>query len=172
MASAIYYVYVLDRERRLIGFVSLRELILAKPAMIVCDLMHRDPVFARVDDDREHVARELARYNFLAMPLVHEQDRLVGIVTHDDVIDVVIEEATEDALRMAAVGALEESHLDARFPSDRAVWCVARTLLIPGNANLPWERRRASGITLVLRTIAMQISALSAASCRLPARLY
>jgi magnesium transporter len=117
--ETIYYVYVLDGERRLTGFVSLRDLILAKPATTIRDLMQRDPVFVRVDDDREHVARELARYNFLAIPVVDEQNRLVGIVTHDDVIDVVIEEATEDALRMGAVGAMEASHLEAPFAS---VW--------------------------------------------------
>ncbi|MBM4089256.1 MAG: magnesium transporter [Planctomycetes bacterium] len=123
--ETIYYVYVLDSERRLVGFVSLRELILAKPATMIRDLMHRDPVFARVNDDQERVAHELARYNFLAMPVVDERDRLVGIVTHDDVIDVVIQEATEDALRMGAVGALEDNHLEAPFTTvwgKRSAW--------------------------------------------------
>ena len=124
-SETIYYVYVIDKEHRLVGIISLRDLILARPDAQVRDIMKRDPVFARVTDDREEVARQLARYNFLALPIVDEQHRLVGIVTHDDVIDVVIEEATEDALRMGAVGAMVESFLDAPFTvvwRKRAVW--------------------------------------------------
>jgi magnesium transporter len=124
-SETIYYVYVLDDNRRLVGIVSLRDLILAKPTSPIDDIMQGDPVFVRIDDDREHVARELARYNFLAIPVVDEQNRLVGIVTHDDVIDVVIEEATEDALRMGAVGAIEEDHLEAPFMTvwrKRSTW--------------------------------------------------
>ena len=124
-SETIYYVYVIDKERRLVGIISLRDLILARPDARIRDLMKHDAVFARVTDDREEVAKQLARYNFLALPIVDEQHRLVGIVTHDDVIDVVIEEATEDALRMGAVGAMVEHFLDAPFAvvwRKRAVW--------------------------------------------------
>ncbi len=124
-SETIYYIYVLDDQRRLLGSVSLRDLILARPAAPIRDIMQREPIFVRVEDDREDVARELARYNFLAIPVVDEQNRLVGIVTHDDVIDVVVEEATEDALRMGAVGAMVENHLDAPFVTvwrKRSVW--------------------------------------------------
>jgi magnesium transporter len=113
--ETIYYVYVLDEERRLRGSVSLRDLILAKPNARVRDIMQQDPVSVRVDEDQEVVAREMAKYNFLAIPVVDAQYRLVGIVTHDDVMDVMVEEATEDALHMAAVMPLEENHLDAPF---------------------------------------------------------
>ncbi len=121
----IYYIYVVDEHRHLIGFVSLRDLILAKPAAKVGDLMERDIISVRVDEDREEVAKKMARYDFLAMPVVDEQNHLVGIVTHDDVIDVVVEEATEDAHRMGAVGPLEQSYLDAPFVTvwrKRLVW--------------------------------------------------
>lgn len=118
-SETIYYVYVLDPQRRLTGFVSLRDLIVARPTSLVSDIMQRDPIFVRVSDDQEHVAQILARYNFIAIPVVDEQGRLVGIVTHDDVIDVVIEEATEDALLQAGVGAMQENHLEAPF---QIVW--------------------------------------------------
>ncbi len=123
--ETIYYVYVVDQDRRLLGLVSLRELILAKPTALVSDIMQRELVSVRVDQDQEEVARELAKYDFIAIPVVDDQHRLVGIITHDDVMDVVVEEATEDALRMGAVGTLEENYLQARFLhiwGKRAIW--------------------------------------------------
>ena len=124
-SETIYYVCVLDNERRLVGIVSLRNLILSRPNALVKEIMKRDAVAVRVDDDREKVAQQLGKYNFLAIPVVDNQHRLVGIVTHDDAMDVVIEEATEDALRMGAVGTMVESILDAPFAMvwrKRAVW--------------------------------------------------
>ncbi len=126
--ETIYYVYVLDEQRRLRGSVSLRDLILAKPSARLGDIMQQDPVRMQVDEDRELVARTLAKYNFLAIPVVDDQQRLVGIVTHDDVIDVMVEEATEDALRMGAVASMEENYLDAPFTTvwrRRAIWLSA-----------------------------------------------
>jgi magnesium transporter len=124
-SETIYYVYVLDTDRKLLGFVSLRDLVLAKPAALVRDIMQREIIAVRVDDDQEEVARKLAKFDFLAIPVVDDEHRLVGIVTHDDVIDVVVAEATEDALRMAGVGAMAENYLDAPFATiwrKRTVW--------------------------------------------------
>jgi len=126
--ETIYYVYVVDDARRLIGFVSLRDLILAKPSAIISEIMEQDVVSIQVDKDQEEAALKLARYDFLAIPVVDEQRRLVGIITHDDVLDVVVEEATEDALHMGGVTPLEENYLDAAFTSvwwRRAAWLSA-----------------------------------------------
>lgn len=131
--ETIYYVYVVDDLRRLVGFVSLRKLILAKPETLVCDLMDRDPISVRVDEDQEPVAQRMARYDFLAMPVVDEQNRLVGIITHDDVLDVLQEEANEDAQRLAGVAPLEDSYLNTPLPIlayKRGVWLVL--LLVAG----------------------------------------
>lgn len=114
-SETIYYVYVLDEDRRLLGVVSLRNLILAPRHILVRDLMDKDPVAVNVKDDREQVASEFARYDLIAMPVVDDQRRLVGIVTHDDVIDVVIQEATEDVHRLGGVGPIEENYLEANF---------------------------------------------------------
>ncbi len=111
--ETIYYVYVLDEDRKLRGVVSLAELILAPRDAPVRDVMHTQPVTVRADEDREDAARLLARYDLLALPVVDEQGRLVGIVTHDDVIDVVVEEATEDAHRLAGVEPLAMNYLEA-----------------------------------------------------------
>jgi magnesium transporter len=123
--ETIYYIYVLDTERRLIGFVSLRDLIMAKPTALIRDIMQHDVVAVRVDQDQEQVAQELARYDFLAIPVVDDQHRLVGIITHDDIMDVMVEEATEDAQQMGGVTPIEENYLDAPFTTvwrKRAVW--------------------------------------------------
>ncbi|QDT38586.1 magnesium transporter [Stratiformator vulcanicus] len=110
--ETIYYIFVLDDGGRLEGIVTLRDLILAKPDKVVRDIMNRDVISVRVDEDQEHVAREVARYNFLAMPVVDNQNRLVGIVTHDDAMDIVREEADEDVQRMGAVEPLQDDYID------------------------------------------------------------
>jgi len=104
--ETIYYNYVVDAHRHLIGVVSLRDLILAEPEMRIGDLMGDEVVAVRADDDQEEVAAKLTQYDLLAVPVVDEQHRLVGIVTHDDVADVVEEEATEDFHLGAAVAPL------------------------------------------------------------------
>jgi magnesium transporter len=113
--ETIYYVYVLDDQRKLLGMVSLRDLILAARQALIRDIMQKDVVTARITDDREQVAQEMARYDFLAMPVVDAEGRLVGIITYDDVIDVVVQEATEDAQRMAGVGVMGENYLEANL---------------------------------------------------------
>jgi magnesium transporter len=114
-AETIYYVYVMDADRHLVGFVSLHDLILARPTARIDSIMQRDVISVPVDADQEDVAQMMARYDFLAIPVVDSELRLVGIVTHDDVIDVVVQEATEDALRMGSVGTMIEHYLDAPF---------------------------------------------------------
>jgi magnesium transporter len=123
--ETIYYIYVLDENRRMLGFISLRKLILAKPAAKVDDIMQGEVISVRVDADREEVVKLLRRYDFLAIPVIDAQHRLVGIITHDDAIDVVVEEATEDVLHMGGVSAITESYLEAPFVTiwrKRAVW--------------------------------------------------
>ena len=110
--ETIYYVYILGEGRRLDGFISLRDLILARPKAQLADIMRRDVISVHVEDDQEIVAQELAKYDFLAIPVIDSQNQLVGIVTHDDVLDVVREEADEDVYLMAGVAPLEDSYLD------------------------------------------------------------
>src|SRR5262245_15964437 len=125
-SETIYYIYVLDEaSRKLLGVVSLRDLILAPRNTLVRDLMEEELQTLKATDDRERAAQELARYDFLALPVVDDDNRLVGIVTHDDVIDVVVEEATEAVHKMGGVGALGEDYLDAGFINmwkKRAFW--------------------------------------------------
>lgn len=111
--ETIYYIYVVDKGLHLRGVVSTRKLVshLGKPEVRLKDLMHKDLVTVGAMDDREVVANRVARYDLLAIPVVDTQHRLVGIITHDDVIDAVRLEATEDAQQLAAVAPLEEGYL-------------------------------------------------------------
>ncbi|MEH2156123.1 magnesium transporter [Nostoc sp.] len=95
-SEMIYYLYVMDAERRLTGIVSLRELVTSQPEQIIGEIMTRDVVFVYTDTDQEEVARLIQRYDFLAVPVVDREQRLVGIVTVDDVIDILQQETTED----------------------------------------------------------------------------
>ena len=116
---------MLDAERKLVGFVSLRDLILAKPTASVADLMQRDVIAVRVDEPQEKVVDLLARFDFIAIPVVDDHARLVGIVTHDDVLDAVRQEATDEAQMSAAIAPLGESYLEAAITSmtwKRGVW--------------------------------------------------
>ena len=131
-SETIYYIYILNSQRRLDGLISLRELILAKPEAKLKDMMERDVIRMKVTEDKEDVAQELARYNFIAIPIVDGEDRLVGIVTHDDAIDVVQEEATEDAYRQGAVEPLKDDYEDTPFMTilwKRGVWLLALSLV-------------------------------------------
>jgi magnesium transporter len=124
-SETIYYIFILDEYRKLLGVVSLRDLILAPRNAMMQDFMEAKVVFVKVTDDPEFVAKELARYDLLAIPVVDDQGRMVGIITHDDVIDVVVQEATEDVYRMGGVGPLAENYLEADFVTlwrKRAFW--------------------------------------------------
>jgi magnesium transporter len=112
--ETIYYIYIVDDENRLRGLITARQLLmhLGTPDEHVADLMQRDLVTVDATDDQETVAERVADYNFMAIPVVDHQHRLVGIITHDDVIDVFREEAEEDAYRAGAIAPLEETYLN------------------------------------------------------------
>jgi magnesium transporter len=99
----VFYLYVVDERRHLVGVVSLRRLLLVSPETPLKRIMTADLLSVRVDTDQEEVARLVASYNLLAIPVVDEENKLVGVITVDDVIDVIKDEATEDIYRLAGV---------------------------------------------------------------------
>ena len=99
----VFYLYVIDVRRHLVGVVSLRRLLLVPPSTPLKRIMTTDLISVRVDMDQEEVARLVASYNLLAIPVVDEENKLVGVITVDDVIDVIKDEATEDVYRLAGV---------------------------------------------------------------------
>jgi magnesium transporter len=140
--ETVYYLYVVDDGDHLRGLVSLRDMILSKPTAVIGDIMERAVVSVDVTDDQEEVARKLARFDFVAIPVIDHEHHLVGIVTHDDVIDVVRDEATEDAQRIAGVEPLRMGYLETRLATltwKRGLWL---TILFLG----------ATGTILTLRT--------------------
>ena len=127
--ETIYYLYVVDDDNLLRGIVSTRQLVssLRKPDRTLGDLMETDVVVAEVDEDQESVAEKVERFNLLAIPVVDSGRQLLGIITHDDVIDVVREELTEDAQRIAAVAPLEEDYLRIGLLNlswKRGIWLI------------------------------------------------
>ena len=99
-AETLFYVYVIDPAERLLGVLSLHNLVLTRPETPVSQVMVRDPIRVRADADQETAARLLIDHNLLALPVVDEEDRLLGIITQDDVADILEEEATEDIERL------------------------------------------------------------------------
>jgi len=106
-AETIYYVFVVDNQNHLIGVLSLRDLIAAADGTTLKNIMKRNVISVNVAVDQEEVARIVSKYDLLAVPVVDDQDRLLGIVTVDDVIDVMEQEATEDIYRFAGAGEVE-----------------------------------------------------------------
>ncbi len=128
--ETIYYSYVVSPDRTLVGSVSLKDLILARPEARVRDLMLPDPISARVDEDQEQVARKIEKYDLLAIPVVDGENQLRGIVTHDDAFDILREEHTEDLDRLMGITgeAREEGYLAtpaAVHYRRRAIWAVS-----------------------------------------------
>lgn len=132
-AETIYQAYVIDEQRRLLGAVSLRDLILADLHKSIKDLMTSDVVSAHVTDDQEDIAKKIARYDLLALPIIDEDDILIGIVTYDDAMDVVNAEATDDIHKSAGVSTVVGNIKDASIAllyRKRIFWLV---LLVFGN---------------------------------------
>jgi magnesium transporter len=102
--ETIYYVYVIDNERKLLGFISLKDILLANGNELIKDIMHTNIISAPVDEDKEQVAKKLSDYDLLAIPIVDAGDKLIGIVTVDDVVDVIQQEHTEDSYKYGAAG--------------------------------------------------------------------
>ncbi|GAB7078917.1 magnesium transporter [Megalodesulfovibrio paquesii] len=130
----IYYAYVLDDARRLIGFVSLKDLILARPEASIEQFMHREVLFARVEDDQEAAARIIQKYDLIALPVVNGGDALVGIITHDDALDVITQEHQEDVEKLMAIRGSHQAGAYLKTSSwvhfkNRATWIVGLAAL-------------------------------------------
>ena len=127
--ETIYYIYVVDEANRLIGFVSLKDLILAKPTQLVRDVMHEEVIIADVNEDQEPVARKIEKYDLLAIPITNGDRRLVGIITHDDALDVIRQEQQEDVEKLMAISGRHTAGEYLRTPAirhfrNRVVWVV------------------------------------------------
>ncbi len=131
--ETIYQAYVLDQDRHLVGAISLRDLILAAPNAVLQDIMVHDVIQSEANAPRTEAARQIAHYDLLAVPVVNEVGQMVGIVMHDDALDVADEESADDQLRLGAVSGLTVSIKDATIGllyRSRIGWLV---LLVFGN---------------------------------------
>ena len=127
--ETIYYLYVVDAEDHLLGLVSTRQLLagMRNPTTKLSEIMESDLITCDAMEDQEEVAAKVALLNLLAIPVVDAERKMLGIITHDDVIDVVHEEATEDAHRIAAVDPLDESYLKTSLLTlswKRGIWLI------------------------------------------------
>jgi magnesium transporter len=156
--ESIYACYVLEPQSgKLIGAVSLRDLVMADINTPVTEVMRQKPVIVNALDDQEDVAKKIGKYNLLAIPVVEQDGSVVGFVTVDDVIDVMIEEGTEDILRLAAVepGALDKPYMQVSLPlmiRKRAGWLVILFLgeMLTATAMGFFEKEIARAVVLAL----------------------
>jgi magnesium transporter len=155
--ETIYYIYVVDDVLHLKGVVSSRQLVSAfsKLSVRLGDLMETDVVTVRAHDDREEVARTVEKFDLLAVPVVDDRGHLVGIITHDDVMDAVREEHTEDVQRIAGIAPLEEGYLQTDLITlswKRGVWLTILfiTAMFTASALRMYEGRLAHWSWLVM----------------------
>lgn len=126
-SESIYTIYITDSRKTLEGFVSVRTLLINKDDVKIEDLMDEDVIFLRTTDDQEYVARQFAKYGFLSLPVVDHENRLVGVVTIDDALEVLEEEATEDFEKMAAMMPSEKPYLKSsivELAKNRFSWLI------------------------------------------------
>lgn len=109
--ETLYLVYIVNEQNQLIGVISLRQIIQARPEATIAEVMERDVIYVYTHDDQEVVAKTLAYYDLIALPVVDEQEKMLGIITYDDVMDIVEAETTEDILKSGAVSPLAELSL-------------------------------------------------------------
>lgn len=153
--ETIYYAYVMDQEQHLLGVVSLRQLFQAPADVTVRDMMQDAVVAVREDMDQEAIARLFRHYSFLAVPVVDAENRIKGIVTLDDIVDVVDEEATEDAQKFGGMEALDTPYLDASFFEmfkKRAGWLSVLFIgeMLTASAMAHFEDQIAKAVVLAL----------------------
>lgn len=156
--ETIYACYVLDEERQtLLGAVSLRDLVVADGSKPVSSVMRRKPAFVNAMDNQEDVAKKIAKYNLLALPVVEDSGRVIGFVTVDDVIDVMVREQTEDVMKMAAISteAIDLPYMKTplmRLVRRRAGWLIILFLgeMLTATAMSYFEGEIAKAVVLAL----------------------
>ena len=130
--ETIYTLYIVDSTHHLIGTLALRKMILASEDTVLSDIMDRNPVFVQTLDDQEKVADVVRRYDLMAIPVVDKEERLVGIITADDIMDVIEEETTEDFEKMAALTPSEDEYLKTspfKLALNRIPWLLLMAVI-------------------------------------------
>jgi len=153
--ETLYYLYVLDAEQRLQGVISFRDLFAAPGEALVADVMRRDPITVREETDQEEVARVIETNDLLAVPVVDEAGHVKGIVTVDDIVDVIREEATEDIHKLGGMEALGAPYLAVTFATmikKRGVWLSVLFLgeMLTASAMAYFEHEIAKAVILAM----------------------
>ena len=155
----MFYVYVVDKRRHLVGVLSMRDLILAQPDRHLNEIMRHNVTSVPVTMDQEEVARLIRKYNYLAVPVVDTRNRLAGLITVDDVVDVIQEEATEDVQKMFGAGAEERLGSTWTYSFKKRVWWLQVNL---GTAFLAaWVMMQFDEVIAVLPVLAAYQSVVS-----------
>ena len=129
--ETVYYAYVVDKSRKLLGLVDVKEMLIADRDKSITEIMEENPISVLTTEDQENVAKMFDKYNYIAMPVVDTENRLVGIVTIDDAIDVIQDENTEDFEKMAALIPNEETYFKTsvfKHAKNRILWLLALML--------------------------------------------
>ncbi len=153
--ETIYTCYVIDAQRKLEGTVSLKDLVISDENKKISDIMNVEVISVNTLDDQEEVARKFKKYDLIAMPVVDKENRLVGIITVDDIMDVIDDENTEDFYKMAAISPSDENYLDTSvfgIAKQRIIWLLILMIsaTFTGYIIKSFETALASVVTLAM----------------------
>lgn len=123
--QTVYTCFVTNEKKTLLGFISLRTIVTNEPETLIEDLMDEDVIYVHTDDDQETVADVFKKYGFVVLPVVDNEKRLTGIITVDDIMEVMEQEATEDFQIMAGMSPDEDEYLDQSVFNLAKTYCVA-----------------------------------------------
>lgn len=153
--ETIYTCYVIDGQRKLEGMVSLKDLVMSDENQRISDIMNTEVISVHTLDDQEEVAQKFKKYDLIAMPVVDKENRLVGIITVDDIMDVIDDENTEDFYKMAAISPSDESYFDTKIlglAKQRITWLLVLMVsaTLTGYIIKRFETALASVVTLAM----------------------
>lgn len=120
----IYYIYILNRRKMLVGVVSVRQLLIARPETVLKDIMNENVIKVTVNTEQQEVARLLSKYDLLALPVVNKHDQLLGVITIDDALDIIEEEATEDIYKISVTSDIESAGGVLQAVKQRLPWLI------------------------------------------------
>ena len=169
IAETISYCYVTNERSNLIGLISMKEILIAQDDTIIKDIMETDIITVNVDDDQEEVTEIMSKYDLIALPVVDDNHRILGIITIDDVLDIIESETTEDIQKMSGISPTDGNYLELssfEISKSRIVWLLILMISATVSGSIVTANRDITTITSILIFMPMIMDTAGNAGCQ------
>lgn len=169
IAETISYCYVTNERSNLIGLISMKEILIAQDDIIIKDIMETDVITVNVDDDQEEVTEIMSKYDLIALPVVDDNHRILGIITIDDVLDIIESETTEDIQKMSGISPTDGNYLELssfEISKSRIVWLLILMISATVSGSIVTANRDITTITSILIFMPMIMDTAGNAGCQ------